>query len=289
MANFFAILSNLNQTSKNNSLHIYLYFEFYLIFFLLISFIKLINNSEINIIIQGNGIRNILNNEFYLDPSDVIVNGKSKPECNRSCQFINGLNNVTIKFDTKIESCENMFYEIKNVIEIDLSKFDASNVKTMNKMFRGCTNLKKIIFGNINTSLVENMEDLFYYCQNLITIDNLNFDTLSVKSMSRMFANCESILSINAEFNPQKVENMYDMFAYCYKVVTINLPNFRITESKKNQGMFYKNYKLKYINLPNFEVNSSSITTISLAFYDCLSIVFINLNSFKINDNTNIN
>ena len=73
---------------------------------------------------------------------------------------------------------------------------------------------------------------------------------------------------------------MFDMFAYCYKVVTINLPNFRITESKKNQGMFYKNYKLKYINLQNFEVNSSSITTISLAFSDCSSIVFINLNSF---------
>ena len=79
---------------------------------------------------------------------------------------------------------------------------------------------------------------------------------------------------------------MYDMFAYCYKVVTINLPNFRITESKKNQGMFYKNYKLKYINLPNFEVNSSSITTISLAFSECSSIVFINLNSFKINNDT---
>ena len=123
MANFFAILSNLIQKLKNNSLQIYLNFEFYLIIILLISFIKLINNSEINMIIQGNGELNIMNNQFYLAPSDVIVNGISKPECKKSCQFINGLNNVTIKFDTKIESCESMFSGIASVIEIDLSKF----------------------------------------------------------------------------------------------------------------------------------------------------------------------
>ena len=218
MANFFALLSNLIQKSKNNSLQIYLNLEFYLIIILLFSFIKLINNSEINMIIQGNGELNILNNEFYLDPSDVIVNGVSKPECKKNCQFINGLNNVTIKFDTQIESCESMFSGIPSVIEIDLSNFDASKVKTMYEMFFNCTNLKKITFGNINTSLVENMENLFNNCKNLTTIDSLNFDTLSVKNMKRMFCFCESILSINAEFNPQNVENFKDCFGYYYNL-----------------------------------------------------------------------
>ena len=126
------------------------------------------------------------------------------------------------------------------------------------------------------------MEQLFYKCYNLITIDALKFDTLSVTTMKQMFCHCESLLSINVEFNPQNVENMYVIFGYCYKVVTINLPNFRKTKAINIEGMFYKNYELKYIDLSNFEV-SSSIETIRGAFRYCNSIVFIKLNSLKIN------
>ena len=215
-----------------------------------------------------------------------MVNGESKSNCKKSCQFDNGLNNVTIKFDTQIESCENMFNGLLSIIEIDLSKFDASNVISMYRMFSGCTNLKKITFGNINTSLVQIMEELFFYCTNLIVIDRLNFDTLSVTTMRGMFSHCESLLSINAEFNPQNVEDMLDIFAYCYNLVIINLPNFRKTEAKIIQGMFYKNYELKYIDLSNFEVSSSNIKYIKYAFQYCNSAVFIKLNSLKINSNT---
>ena len=135
------MVSNLNQKTKNNSLQIYLHFKFYLIFILLISFFKLINNSEINMIIQGEGEQNILNSGFNSEPSEVIVNGMSQPNCKKSCQFENSLNNVTIKFNTQIESCKNMFYKINCIIEIDLSKFDASKVISMYGMFGECTTI----------------------------------------------------------------------------------------------------------------------------------------------------
>ena len=48
-----------------------------------------------------------------------------------------------------------MFERLTNIIEIDLSNFDASNVRTMQYMFYGCSNLEKIEFGNINTSSLE--------------------------------------------------------------------------------------------------------------------------------------
>ena len=50
-----------------------------------------------------------------------------------------------------------MFYFVENIIEIDLSNFDASNVKTMQYMFFGCSNLEKIEFGNINTPSLEDI------------------------------------------------------------------------------------------------------------------------------------
>ena len=92
-------------------------------------------------IIQGEGEQNILNSGFNSEPSEVIVNGMSQPNCKKSCQFENSLNNVTIKFNTQIESCENMFNGLLSIIEIDLSKFDASNVISMYRMFSGCTTI----------------------------------------------------------------------------------------------------------------------------------------------------
>ena len=65
--------------------------------------------SEINLIIQGEGELNVLNNEFSYEPSEFLINGVSNSSCKKSCQFDGGLNKVTIKFDNQINSCENIF------------------------------------------------------------------------------------------------------------------------------------------------------------------------------------
>ena len=190
----------------------YLTFKFRLIFLFSILFIQQSGHSEIKLVIQGEGELYFLNSQFYRDPSEVIINGVSQPSCNKSCQFASGLSNVTIKFDEPLESCERMFDWLHNIVEIDLSNFDASKVTNMYRMFSDCVNVEKIYLGNINTSLVQNMAELFNTCEKLTYIDNLNFDTSSVVTMRLMFSGCHSILSIVAEFNPQNVENMEYMF-----------------------------------------------------------------------------
>ena len=278
----------LNFISLNKSFpSINLDIKYGLFFIFFISLFELIRNSEIKLRIQGGGEINLLNRSFFFDPSDVIVNGESKPLCRKTCLFNNDINNATIKFDDQINICENMFYGMENIIEIDLSNFDASNVISMHRMFSDCVDLQKITFGNINTSLVQNMKELFNNCIKLTTIDRLNFNTLSVKTMNSMFNHCESLLSINAEFNPENVENLFNIFAYCYKVVTINLPSFKYTRTINIKGIFYNDTKLKYVDLSNFEV-SSSIETIRSAFRFCHSIIFIRLDLLKINTNTEI-
>ena len=77
--------------------------------------------SEIHLVIKGNGTQNILSNEFNTNPSEVIVNGISKGNtCQKTCDLDEYINNVTIKFEEQIESCEHMFYGLQNVVEIDL-------------------------------------------------------------------------------------------------------------------------------------------------------------------------
>ena len=57
-----------------------------------------------------------------------------------------------------------MFYGLGNIIEIDLSSFDFSQVTSMKSMFQECTGLTSIKFGNIDTSNLNNMYYTFQSC-----------------------------------------------------------------------------------------------------------------------------
>ena len=79
--------------------------------------IRNLNNyiSEIHLVVKGKGNQQILYSEFNTGPSEVIVNGISK--CNNSCtKFFDldeDINNVIIKFEKKINSCNWTFYNKK--------------------------------------------------------------------------------------------------------------------------------------------------------------------------------
>ena len=114
--------------------------------------------SEIRLVIQGNGVQKLLNDYyFHIEPSEVLVNGKKDDSCSKTCNFKDNRNNIILRFDTQIETCYSMFDGLNNIIEIDLSDFDASNSKNMSWMFNSCSNLEKIEFGNMNTSSLENI------------------------------------------------------------------------------------------------------------------------------------
>ena len=81
-----------------------------------------------------------------------------------------------------------MFSGLSNIIEIDFSYFDTSEVNNINYLFNDCINLKKITFGNnFQTSLIRSMIDIFYNCYSLTSLDLSNFDTSQVTLMSKFF------------------------------------------------------------------------------------------------------
>ena len=73
----------------------------------------------------------------------VFINGILNNSCQKTCFLNNDLNDITIIFNNNLESCSNMFKNLINLIQVDLSNFDTSKVTLMNSMFENCTNLKK--------------------------------------------------------------------------------------------------------------------------------------------------
>ena len=52
----------------------------------------------------------------------------------------NKTNNVTLVWNDSFEICDHLFYSLNSIIEIDLSEFNTSKVKSMYFMFYNCTN-----------------------------------------------------------------------------------------------------------------------------------------------------
>ena len=148
-------LTNEPKERKNKNRHSK---TFLLKIFLMLTMIEASINSEIHLVIQGSGEQQLLGDYYFtykIKPSEVLVNGVKNDSCSKTCYLEGDRNNITLKFDTQIESCNSMFSGLTSIIEIDLSNFDASKVRDMGYMFNGCLNLEKIEFGNINTSSLE--------------------------------------------------------------------------------------------------------------------------------------
>ena len=192
------------------------------------------------------------------------------------------INNITIGFDDPIISCQNMFKDLDNIIEIDLSNFDTSKVINMAYMFLNCIRLEKINLWNINTTLVTSMSGMFKNCRSLISIDLSYFDTSKVTTMTEMFSYCEKIKSIDASsFNTSNVENMGDLFGYCTNLLAVDISNFETSKAKIIRGMFIYCNNLKYVNLKNF--SGLSVADINFIFSGC-KLIYLNLMNFKINN-----
>ena len=119
-----------------------------------------------------------------------------------------------------------MFYleyngqKIKNILEIDLSNFDTSQVTDMSSMFQGMSNLTTLDLSNFNTSKVTNMSQMFLGIFKLTTLDLSNFNTSKVTDMYGMFylENGDALkdrlekIYVNNDFNTANLINFSEMF-----------------------------------------------------------------------------
>ena len=130
---------------------------------------------------------------------------------------------------------------MKNVISIDFTHFNASLITDMNSLFKDCNSLETIIVSNLNTSLVTNMSEMFYGCSNLIEVDLSTFDISSVIDMHNMFNGCTNLELIDLyNITMDKIITAHDMFKNLENLKYIDLIDANntfnnITETQLNR------------------------------------------------------
>ena len=153
-----------------------------------------------------------------------------------------------------VTDISDMFQECNELVELDLSNFNTSNVTNMRGMFNKCHKLKKIIgINKFNTTIVNNMYGMFNECNELEYLDLSNFNTINVENFGLMFQECFKLTYVDiSNFNFQNAKNFGWMFNKCYKlkeIKGINIIN-NIKNINKN-GIFDDCPRLK--DIPNYE------------------------------------
>ena len=146
---------------------------------------------------------------------------------------------LTIKANSEIEiyltnitSLESFFevqydYNVENIISIDFSHLDASNITNLNSLFSGCTGLLSVDFSNFNSSSLITMQYMFYGCESITSINLTNFNTSLVIDMRSLFDGCKNLNYIYlSNLNTSKVESMSSMFSDCSKLISLDLSYF---------------------------------------------------------------
>ena len=258
---------------------------------------KIISSNIITLTIKGSGDQKILSDNSFLKdginytfeelPDEILVNGVSQSSIGK---FVYNLseqtNNVTMKWDSNITSCSCMFYGLTNIISIDFSQFDTSQVTNMLYMFNGCTSLVSLDLTNFNTELVIDMHKMFYGCSELREVKN-NFKAPLVVDISNMFDLCENLVSIDlSNFEATSALWMAYMFCNCHSLITVNLSNFNAEKSLYIDNMFNGCYSLKTIDFTNYK--TSTVLGMANMFYGCTSLEYLDLSSFDVSSVNNM-
>ena len=192
------------------------------------------------------------------------------------------------------EDSSYLFNRCTELVNVDLTGFDTSNVSNMSYMFsddasnNACARLKTLDISNFDTSKVTDMSYMFYNCYNLISLDVSNFDTEKVTNMCRMFSSCKNLTLLDvSSFDTSNVSNMSYMFCDCPSLTSLNVSNFDTSNVTNMRGMFNYCPNLTSLNVLNFD--TSKVTTVKSMFQNCSKLTSLDVSSFDTSNVTDMN
>ena len=228
---------------------------------------------------------------YYTEPEKVYLNEDSSGMFGRS-EYGDRIKNIididTSNFDTSnVTSMLGMFSGMSNLTSLDLSNFNTENVETMQEMFFLASHLNALNLSSFNTQKVRNMLNMFYRVSSLTSLNLSNFDTSRVMNMGGMFSNMSSLTSLDlSNFNTSNATSMNTMFYGMSSLTSLNLSNFDTSKVVSMDFMFSRMSSLTSLNLSNF--NTSNVTNMGYMFSDMSSLTSLDLSNFNTSKVTNM-
>ncbi len=123
-----------------------------------------------------------------------------------------------------------MFNGCSQLLNLDLTNFNTSEVTDMSYMFQGCGNSSSLMtldLSSFDTAKVTTMQQMFQ-SSNIANIDLMSFSSDNLRSMRNMFASSKATsIQFSPSFTAEKVYDMTSAFLSCSKLTSLDLSYFK--------------------------------------------------------------
>lgn len=175
-------------------------------------------------------------------------------------------------------TCSFMFVDI-NILEIDLTEFDTTNIVDMDYMFLEADLGDCFSLGSATNAQATNTESSSIDAQaNTPGRNTLTLNTEGVTSMSGMFKDCKVKHLDLSSLRTNNVTDFSDMFCSCNDLIDLNVDGFDTSNAEDFHGMFQGCIKLTQLNVKHFNVDN--VLHMSCLFSKCLRLKVIDLESW---------
>ena len=179
------------------------------------------------------------------------------------------------------------FGGMTNVVDIDLSKLDTSNVSDMQYMFNSCGSLESIDISNFNFQSTTSMRYMFRYCSSLKSIDMSGVTCTNNLDVERMFENCTALEQVDfTGASMPHITAIKGLFKNCSVIESVDLSAFRTSAVTSFHEMFANCSAIKNINFAN--IDTANVTTFETMFRYCEAIETIDVSGFNTSSATNM-
>ena len=113
---------------------------------------------------------NIMKNEEEIKSCMIFID-KNKIDFTYNYTFNKGNYEIIYIFHNLLNSTNFMFYDCRDLYDLDLTSFNTQNVTNMSFMFYRCYSLRKLNLSNLNTEKVTDMSWMFNECKSLKYLD----------------------------------------------------------------------------------------------------------------------
>ena len=240
--------------------------------------------------------------KLWLDPADKTAYYYAEPEKvylneNSRYMFFHGWNDNLLanildidvsNFNTSnVTNMYSMFSGMSKITSLDVSNFDTSKVTNMSHMFNSMHNLSSLNLSNFDTSNVKEMYNMFYDMFNLNTLNLSDFNTSKVIDMRQMFSGVRSLTSLDvSNFDTSKVTDMSNMFSGMRSLTHLDVSNFDTSKVTDMSGMFLTISSLTTLDVSNFD--TSKVTDMSGMFAGMAGLTSLNVSNFNTSNVTNM-
>ena len=211
-----------------------------------------------------------------------------------SCQemFMIKSNLISIDFSnldtSNVTNMDSMFGYCNGLTNLDLTTLDTQNVTRMGSMFSGCSGLTNLDLTHLDASKVTDMSYMFYNCSGLTNLDLTSLDTSGVTNMALMFNGCYGLTSLDlTSFDTSKVTNMNSMFRDCKGLTSLDLSSLDTSKVTNMNSMFSGCKRLTSLDLS--PLDTQKVTNMSWMFYNCSGLTALDLSLIDTSKVTNMN